>query len=350
MKLSEKRKQELRKEIYEITKNIPNGERIKIDNDVLDELIFFKGKMICGTLFKIPVWTGNFLSKIDLSNLSFDDVRFDIPYCMKSFYNRLDDVTKKYFTESWVIESGGVVPVDIYYPPYLDNEGKVYDFKTYDNFEFERKIGMKYSDDYLINFANTNIRLTTLPEKLVSCNFTNVDLSKSRPFFIEIVKCNFSNTKLNIDSFLDIEWSKYCNFSNNDLSNQIINKYAFISLFKLDNYNTIEALPNLSNTGINFAFSTTKIAAKTMRKYDLSKINIFYIYDDKKYGRIENCRMLEKLKKILQSGIIEGCYINGKLIESNTTLSDIPLTDTEIGEYNLSKEAEKILKKNKRNK
>lgn len=344
MKLSEKRKQELRKEIYVTTLNIPNGERLKIDNNVLDELIFFKGKMIDGTLFKIPIWTGDFLSKIDLSKLSFDGVRFDIPYCKKNFYNQLDDDTKKYFTEAFVTAGWGVIPFEIYYPPYLDSEGNIYDFKSSDNFEC--KITMKYKKDYLVNFANTNINLTSLPERLMSCNFANVDLSNLHPFFIEIAKCNFKNTKLNIGSVYDITCSKYSDFSDNDYSSLTVNRYAFVDLFNLDNRDSVDSLPNLSNTGINFDFLTTKIAAKAMRKYNLSQINIIYIHEDKKYGRIENCKALEKLKNILESGIIEGCYINGKLIESNTTLSDIPLTDREIEEYNSGKVIEKVLKKN----
>ena len=346
MKLSEKRKQELRKEIYEATKNIPNGERLKIDNNVLDELIFFKGKMIDGTLFKIPVWTGDFLSKIDLSELSFDGVRFDLPYCKENFYNQLDDDTKKYFTEVWVTAGWGVIPFEIYYPPYLDNEGNIYDFKSSD--EFECKFKMKYKNDYLVNFANTNINLKSLPERLMNCNFANVDLSNLHPFFLEIAKCNFKNTKLNIGSVFDITCSKYSDFSDNDYQSLTVTRYAFVDLFNLDNRDSVDSLPNLSNTGIKFNFITTKIAAKAMRKYNLTQINAIYIHDDKKYGKIENCQILEKLKDVLQGGIIEGCYINGKLIEKDTTLSDIPITDREIEEYNSGKEIGKVLKKNKK--
>ena len=349
IKLSEEKKQELRKEIYEKAKKVPEGQRIEIDNDILEELIFFKAKMLDGTTFKIPIWTGDFLSKIDLSKLSFEGVRFDLPFCTEKTYNQLDDETKKHFTSNhFVVEE--VKIEEFYFPPYLNNEGYVYNLKENDDNsnEYERKISALCSDEYAINFANTNINLTSLPEYLTCCNFENVDLSKIRPFFLVTSKCNFKNTNLKIDDpMFFVSQNKYCNYSDNDFSNLEINKYIFIELFELDknNRSNNKALPNLSNTGINFEFSTTKMAANMMRKYSLDRIYALNSVG-KKCGKIENYIMLDRLKEILSSGVLEGCYINGKLIEKETTINDIPLTESEIKEF--SSIEGKVLRKTKK--
>lgn len=59
----------------------PEGERIHIQKEILEQLLF--GTVIMDTptgqvLVKYIVWSGDFLSKIDLSEISFDDVLWDI--------------------------------------------------------------------------------------------------------------------------------------------------------------------------------------------------------------------------------------------------------------------------------
>ena len=66
---------ELRKEIESKLKKVNLKERIKIDTEILENLIFkivpIPGENKEG---KVIAWEGKFLSKIDLSELSFDNV------------------------------------------------------------------------------------------------------------------------------------------------------------------------------------------------------------------------------------------------------------------------------------
>ena len=62
---------ELREIIKQRLDKVPEGERIHIEKSVLEILLFDSvndGNGLC------PVWSGSFLSKIDLSEISFDDV------------------------------------------------------------------------------------------------------------------------------------------------------------------------------------------------------------------------------------------------------------------------------------
>lgn len=68
------KKNERRRLIIEELKNVPDGERIKINKDLLEELLFDVDDVYG---YKFPTWTGDFLSKIDLSEISFKDVSFD---------------------------------------------------------------------------------------------------------------------------------------------------------------------------------------------------------------------------------------------------------------------------------
>ena len=76
MKLNESAKKELRANIEEQLKQVPDGQRVHLDKELLEDLIFFKGKNKDGRVIKVPVWTGHFLRKIDLSEISFENVFF----------------------------------------------------------------------------------------------------------------------------------------------------------------------------------------------------------------------------------------------------------------------------------
>lgn len=77
MKLNQKDLNELRNEIEKQLEQIPEGSKIKIEKQLLEQLIFNTGKSEEGTPYKAIVWSGPFLRKIDLSKLSFDNVTWD---------------------------------------------------------------------------------------------------------------------------------------------------------------------------------------------------------------------------------------------------------------------------------
>ena len=78
-RLSKESRNRIRRVIIEQLKEVPEGERIKLDIKLLDNLIFFKyyDKEI-DTQIKIPIWTGEFLRKLDLSELSFENANLDV--------------------------------------------------------------------------------------------------------------------------------------------------------------------------------------------------------------------------------------------------------------------------------
>lgn len=81
MRLNEKGKQEVRQLLESLLESIPDpqndNQRVKLDKDLLDDLIFFKIQYQGEKLSKFPIWTGPFLRKLDLSELSFNDVVWD---------------------------------------------------------------------------------------------------------------------------------------------------------------------------------------------------------------------------------------------------------------------------------
>ena len=141
MKLNEAGKNEVRKLIEDQVKNVPDGQRLKLKKEILEDLIFYtvhyreRGK-ITDTI-KYPVWTGPFLRKIDLSELSFDDV----VWSYDTFEGYLEDMDIKY--------------------DHVSLEKKNIDFS---------------STNANIN-ASINIRNNSTLQCIDNCNFEGMDLS-----------------------------------------------------------------------------------------------------------------------------------------------------------------------------
>ncbi len=88
--MKEEQKNELRKKIEELLNRVPDGTHIHIDKDLLEVLIFeelsekqllknLEDKEDKKTIKKEIVWSGDFLSKIDLSEVSFENVDWATP-------------------------------------------------------------------------------------------------------------------------------------------------------------------------------------------------------------------------------------------------------------------------------
>ena len=80
MNLSKESKDELRTIIKDNLKNIPDGQQIHLNKDILefllfDEIVVNQEKNL---KMKIPVWSGEFLRKIDLSEVDFTDVSWQV--------------------------------------------------------------------------------------------------------------------------------------------------------------------------------------------------------------------------------------------------------------------------------
>ena len=87
---------QLRKMIEEKIKKVPDGKRLYINKELLERLLFEQDIKHL-TYIKVPMWTGEFLSKIDLSEISFENVNLyslDDDYIMLKDTNAIIDLNK----------------------------------------------------------------------------------------------------------------------------------------------------------------------------------------------------------------------------------------------------------------
>lgn len=250
MKLSYGCRCKLRKQIEEILKNVPDGQKIHLDKDLLEELLFEK-EILCGTgnenkkaVAKLPVWSGTFLRKIDLSEVSFKNVCWAAEfYLLSSLWDKkyskfLSNVNYSYtnakinFADAFYVTYHGLRSI---YIQHCNFEGVDLSNTKFDNELFEL---------YLSNISNTNICLKNT-KKIVftDSNVSNIDLS-----FI----------KVNLDDMFDED-----------------------KCFKLDS-------TNFYNTGLQITCNED-----SLEKYQKSKFI-----------------------KCVNSGKLQGCYLNGQLINS----------------------------------
>ena len=208
MELSYDNRWELRKNIEELLKNVPSGQKIYIDKVLLEELLFEKEVLGSAELVgKIPVWSGRFLRKLDLSEISFKDV------CWATEFYLSPSLYTKYL--------GFTSNVD-----YSDTNANI---SFIDSFHSMRR---GYHNIYIQN-----------------CNFEGVDLSNNKfnNSLVEFYRCNFANTNLNLSDAITVSFGEN-NLSNIDLS------WLDIDLDEFASYETgsgVELLEsNYYNTGL----------------------------------------------------------------------------------------------------
>lgn len=268
MKINNQAKDELRKAIEEQLQNVPTGKRVVLDKELLDELIFFKGIDQEGKMFKIPIWTGEFLKKIDLSELSFENVwfitggRLETPYKNIKLYEK--DATELNLPLAHKIDfSGTNINIDFSELYSKDIEGTNFAGIDLSNSNFE-SVGIVVNS----SFANTNIRI----------DFT---LNSDNHFFDEVdfSDNDFSNISLNSDNIFD-----YCHLTYDEWYHALCNDdFSKDSEFKFKRC-------NFSNTGIKINYAQRRL-------------------DDLKY-------VTKELGSKIRDGSFSGCYINGKRIQT----------------------------------
>ena len=272
MSLSKESKDELRTIIKDNLKNIPDGQQIHLNKDILefllfDEIVVNQEKNL---KMKIPVWSGEFLRKIDLSEVDFTDV-------------------------SWQVFS--------------DSNIRLEEIECDDDFNIKIMIIKENNKNYTINYSYTNavIDLTKSFEAkncnkiyLMNCNFKGLNL-QNQDFtkFRILYACNsdLSDTNLSIPNRI---FSASCsNLSNIDLSNYSINGIDSISGAPVDFYKC-----SLLNTKINIEFNP----------YEYKLIIDDYINNKSKIS----LHKLVLFNKLINDAWI-GCYLNGKKITKQKT-------------------------------
>ena len=285
MQLNAESKDELRKKIEDELKSVPEGQRIHLDKDKLEDLLFDKivyDKEHNGVI-KMPIWFGPFLRKIDLSEVSFEDVSWNIHTRGSSF---------AYIIESKHNNRDAVAAID-------KAISKLYSFAVVDDI-----IGAPIIDfsctNAVIDFTKSADYKTMGGVNLQDCNFAGVDLSNNDFSNIAdcyIACCDLSNCHIklfdNIKNNVETNERDYdiwgSNLSNNDFNNLHLNN---TDVFDEDKY-CIDFSNILTNTGINFEFDFQEI---------------------KEYYEIEFNELIHN---------VSGCYINGKKVLSEAEMKAI---------------------------
>lgn len=281
MKLNEQGKNELRKEIEYQLKNVPEGQRVHLKKDLLEDLLFEKiiYEKETGKFFKLPIWSGDFLSKIDLSEVSFEDVAWNIRLPEKKIYHDNDIYKIMEFIYGEDIKIGDI------------------EKEVYTKFKFHNMYALK--DGEKINYSNTN---------------ANIDFKKS-----------YKNKHNNFFEIL------YCNFSGTDLSNNILDKgefsifHADLSYTKLDvNYIVKDFINDKGACEIYYTnlcgldLSNINITADLVMRMQCNVIGTGLKIKENYELIDKNIMLKESIKffKMMNQGYFDGCYIDGKLIST----------------------------------
>lgn len=257
----------LRKDIKWELENYKGQNRLYYSKHVLENILFetfqvvFYGHVLN---VKVPVWNGEFLSKLDLSQVDFSDCLWATSFCYDHNANG------SFFGEL------------------LENIRKIRQTFSFPN-------GSDY--DFCFKDTNANIDLTTSfcynleknrHQGLVfvhSCDFSGSRVrikESSEVHAVNIMSSSLSNTGLNIPGGVNLCFRE-SDMTNLDLSHLTIN--GLDSEFKGTTF---------KNTGVNVNLDIRK-----MREYLDIDYNFF----------------LQEFKKMLNEYFI-GCYVNGILLES----------------------------------
>lgn len=229
MKLNYNDRHNLRDYLLKTLESVPEGERVSLPNDLLDQLIFERAKGYDGLLYKVPVWTGSFLKKLDLSSISFERVLWNrTSECLDELFS--SDVQRR-----------------------LELSYNIHDYR---------------SCLYDIDFSGTNIRINSFSNLstcgMRNCNLEGVDLSNS----------NFTIDDGNDFNVFNVNFSKTgCKFR---VLNKLENKSNFKTLLEED---------NLAGCYINGVYVRSNDARNLMKgslknKYD-SYVSTYYSAIDK---------------------------------------------------------------------
>lgn len=266
MKLNTKSKNELRKKIIEQLEKVPDGQRVQLDKDILNNLLFEtvtidKEKNI---QVKLPVWSGTFLKKIDLSQVDFTNVSWFI-LCSNA-YDEYDIYDIGFDSSAYeIIEK--ILSDNLYT---IDYSG------TNANIDLTKSFEAKYGDGVI------SVR---------DCNFSGIDFSHvnlDEFTKLDLVRTNIGETNLVIPSKIDLEACGSC-FKGINLSSRTIDAH--------DNYFTGDCTDD-RNILLNCDLRDTGIC-----------INL-------NPEQFKDTKWQTKLQIAINENWT-GCYVNGKKVNSD---------------------------------
>ncbi len=269
MKLNKKGREELRKLVEKELENSSDEIKIVLDKKLLDILlfdtIFYKCKP--KKIVKLPVWSGEFLRKLDLSQVSFKNVSWAL------LGEGMDSKTGRQFfdEECWQY--------------FLDNYGKPMSGR--------------------VNYSGTNIQVDFNESwEMQLRKEENADTG------VEIYGCDFSNNDLSGVDTSNFSEVKASSFANTGLviSESLVN-YNF-SIFLYTDLTGV----SLGNFVINIVDLLTTGGSVIGVGCNLKNTRLSIVLDPKSLK--EDKTLQQNFKTILMSGDLNGCYINGKRVLS----------------------------------
>lgn len=317
---------ELRKKIKKMLKKVPDGERISVKNVKNLEKLIFQEYVIDeqkGIKIKIPVWTGDFLSKLDLSELDFSDVAWGL-YCVEDNRNPDKVLAEKYVYHDDVMDRLKEI---------VSNYNIASAYEDYN--ELSREIYDCFDSVTVRRFINTNAKIDlkksfeykTFNHIFINCaDFEGTDLSNNSLYNekVTLYDSYLKDTNLNLKDARDI--SVYgTDLENINLSNFSVRFYNENDFGLGDNiqyscneedypaiYFNIEIhgdfIPCFKNTGLNIQYNGN------MEEYFQSKYELpLYI------NGIEIKSLTDYLYK---SGLFDGCKVDGSLLKSEYMTSE----------------------------
>lgn len=256
MKLSKKDKQELRKSVEVLLNASPDNKKIQLSNETLDQLLFdtYVVNKEKGIKVKLPVWSGDFLRKLDLSRVSFEDVSWGM---------MSDETIIDYFDYSIIDED---------FKDKLDEGhigfGSICYANTNAKIDLSKSFDAKYGNKFI---------------QIVGCDFSNTDLSNTKLQLngksFKIISSNCSNTNIPLCFFITPD----SDLSNNDFNKLDIDANELLHYDDWAFYGT-----NLTNTGAHINLNINNDLTEKVKK---------------------------RLKYYIENYWI-GCYLNGKLLKS----------------------------------
>lgn len=216
MKLNQEGKQNIRKYIEKQLQKVPKYKKIKFeDSKLLEELIFDTiTSSDQKTIAKIPVWTGLFLSKIDLSSISFNNVIWNLePSHLLNIFDLSPKDKEKYPDYLSIDLSNTNAQIDFSQSFEILKFGKQHklsigkcNFNHVDLSNSHPEL-ISYAEDSDFSYSNTNFQNNNATI-FIECNLEALDLSqlflssntlqgdKSEPLIF--LACNLKNTKLHL--------------------------------------------------------------------------------------------------------------------------------------------------------
>lgn len=271
MKLSRQSKDELRKKIVEQLKEVPEGQRVQLDKELLEDLLFEvvtldKEK---GIKVKLPVWSGEFLKKIDLSQVDFTDV-------------------------SWNILASDIESLSIYY---LECYGIKLDkivISTLKKIKEDNDNRLLSSNGYVVSYVGTNAKIDLSKSfeaihgkelGIYSCDFTGLDFSQQDLTDIKSISVYYSSLKKTNLPIGNIPFEAFgSDLSGIDLSTIEIDAQNYLS----DNFSNLGAC-NLTGCGVQIRLHADDIKDGEEKDDLIQAMNVNWV----------------------------GCYVNGKRVLSN---------------------------------